>query len=100
MREGSNSMTVCQPMVMMLVWPFQAELTSTTGPGSRKRRIWETGRCFLGEAFMDPSGRSVVEVELRDGEPVRHPRNLRLKRYGPSGIGGSSFSGSLAKSAS
>src|SRR5215468_5441097 len=55
MREGSKSMTVCQPMVMMLVWPLHAELTSTIGPGSRKRRIWETGRSFLEEAFMRPS---------------------------------------------
>src|SRR5689334_21034754 len=55
MREGSNSMTVCQPRVMMLVWPLHAELTSTMGPGSRKRRIWETGRSVLGEDFMRPS---------------------------------------------
>src|SRR6516225_11926952 len=55
MREGSKSMTVCQPMVMMLVWPLHAELTSTIGPGSRKRRIWETGRSFLEAAFMGPS---------------------------------------------
>ena len=33
--EGVNSMTVCQPMVMMSVLPFQAEDTSTIGPGSR-----------------------------------------------------------------
>jgi hypothetical protein len=39
---------VCQPMVMMLDFPFQAELTSTIGPGSRNRRISERGKsCFL-----------------------------------------------------
>jgi hypothetical protein len=26
---------MCQPMVMMLAFPFHAEVTSTTGPGSK-----------------------------------------------------------------
>ena len=30
-----NSNTMCQPMVMMLVFSFHAELTSATGPGSK-----------------------------------------------------------------
>src|SRR5271170_1122289 len=51
-REGENSMTVCQPMVMMLAFPCRAELTSTTGPGSRNRRISETGRSFFLYLFM------------------------------------------------
>jgi hypothetical protein len=33
--DGENSNTMCQPMVMMLVFPFHAEVTSTTGPGSK-----------------------------------------------------------------
>jgi hypothetical protein len=33
--DGENSNTMCQPMVMMLVFSFHAELTSTTGPGSK-----------------------------------------------------------------
>ena len=33
--DGENSNTICQPMVMMLVFSFHAELTSTTGPGSK-----------------------------------------------------------------
>src|SRR5215470_469191 len=64
MREGSNSMTVCQPMVMMLVLPFEAELTSTIGPGSRKRRTWETGRSFLGMTFMGLSEEQWEEDQL------------------------------------
>ena len=37
--DGENSITMCQPMVMMLVSSLKAELTSTIGPGSRKRRM-------------------------------------------------------------
>ena len=51
-RDGVNSMTVCQPIVMMLVSPFQAELTSTMGPGSRNRRIFDTGKSFFVNAFI------------------------------------------------
>ena len=40
-------MIMCQPMVMMFVSPLWAELTSTIGPGSRKRRTLETGKSFL-----------------------------------------------------
>ena len=47
MSDGWNSITVCQPMVMMLVLPFQAELTRTIGPGSRNRRIFDTGKSFF-----------------------------------------------------
>ncbi len=50
--DGTNSITVCQPMVMMLVSPFQAELTKTIGPGSRSRRIFDTGRSFFVTAFI------------------------------------------------
>lgn len=34
-RDGVNSMTVCQPMVMMFARPCQRDDTSTIGPGSR-----------------------------------------------------------------
>ncbi len=34
-REGENSITVCQPIVMTFRSSFQAELTRTIGPGSR-----------------------------------------------------------------
>src|SRR5438445_9035579 len=34
---------MCQPIVMMLKEPFEAELTSTIGPGSRNRRIPSNG---------------------------------------------------------
>ena len=40
-------MIMCQPIVMMLVLPLHAELTSTIGPGSRKRRTFDTGKSFL-----------------------------------------------------
>ena len=33
--DGENSNTMCQPIVIMLVFPFHAELTRTTGPGSK-----------------------------------------------------------------
>ena len=33
--DGVNSITVCQPMVMMLRLPPKADVTSTIGPGSR-----------------------------------------------------------------
>ena len=46
-KEGENSMTVCHPRVMMLAFPFQAELIRTIGPGSRKRLISETGKSFF-----------------------------------------------------
>src|SRR5438094_8362723 len=45
--DGSSLITMCQPMVMMLFRPFQRELTSTIGPGSRNRRTLETGNCFF-----------------------------------------------------
>ena len=47
MRDGSVSMIMCQPMVMTFVSPFQAELTSTIGPGSRNRRTLPTGKAFF-----------------------------------------------------
>src|SRR5262245_32018115 len=88
MREGSNSMTVCQPMVMMLVLPFEAELTSTIGPGSRKRRTWETGRSFLGVAFMGPSEangrwtscRRCLMRALRRAPGIVQPRGVERAR--------------------
>ena len=33
--DGVNSITVCQPSVMMLALPFHRDDTSTIGPGSR-----------------------------------------------------------------
>jgi hypothetical protein len=45
--DGENSITMCQPMVMMLVSFLCAELTRTIGPGSRKRRMFQTGKSFL-----------------------------------------------------
>src|SRR2546421_9063440 len=38
---------MCQPIVMMLVSPFHRELTSTIGPGSRKRRVLPTGKSLF-----------------------------------------------------
>src|SRR4026208_2193781 len=52
MRAGSNSITMCQPMVMMLVLALHAELTSTIGPGSRKRRMLDTGKSVFLKCFM------------------------------------------------
>src|SRR5215203_2015961 len=49
--EGVNSRTVCQPRVMMLVWPAQREDTSTMGPGSRYRRTWLTGKSRFSGCF-------------------------------------------------
>ena len=42
--DGDSPITMCHPMVMMLRLPFHAELTSTIGPGSRKRRTSSTGK--------------------------------------------------------
>src|SRR5215217_7685147 len=50
-REGVNSRTVCQPRVMMLLWPAQREDTSTMGPGSRYRRTWLTGKSRFSGCF-------------------------------------------------
>src|SRR5437667_11310504 len=44
---------MCQPIVIMLVLPFQAELTSTIGPGSRNRRIFDTGKSFFAKALIE-----------------------------------------------
>jgi len=41
--DGVNARTMCQPSIITLRWPFHAELTSTTGPDSRKRRTSSTG---------------------------------------------------------
>ena len=76
-------MIMCQPMVMMLVLPFQAELTSTIGPGSRKRRMLDTGKSVFqyvpygsirrGRAVLGKGGTakrhkvSVVNVNLGRG---------------------------------
>src|SRR3954447_8086362 len=49
--EGVNSRTVCQPRVMMLLWPAQREDTSTIGPGSRYRRTWLTGKSRFSGCF-------------------------------------------------
>src|SRR3982750_2291896 len=49
--EGVNSRTVCQPRVMMLLWPAQREDTSTMGPGSRYRRTWLTGKSLFSGCF-------------------------------------------------
>src|SRR5258706_4996464 len=46
-RDGEDSMIMCQPMVMMSRSPLYWELTSTTGPGSMKRRTLVTGKSFL-----------------------------------------------------
>src|SRR4051794_16226316 len=49
--EGVNSRTVCQPRVVMLLWPAQREDTSTMGPGSRYRRTWLTGKSLFSGCF-------------------------------------------------
>ena len=51
---------------MMFVRPFHAELTNTIGPGSRYRRIWETGRGFLGRGLKRGMGWEVSEGAGRD----------------------------------
>src|SRR5579875_82772 len=52
---GVNSITVCQPMVMMFALPCQLEETSTTGPGSRYRRMRLTGKSLFSKSRgMDP----------------------------------------------
>src|SRR3954452_23291688 len=49
--EGVNSRTVCQPRVMMLLWPAQRDEISTMGPGSRYRRTWLTGNSRFSGCF-------------------------------------------------
>src|SRR5438067_2904610 len=68
--DGSNSMTVCQPMVMMLLSPFQAELTSTIGPGSRNRRIFDMGKSFFVTALIALCGSAVH----RPRQGIVHPK--------------------------
>ena len=47
--EGVNSITVYQPIVMMFAFCCQCEVTRTIGPGSKYRRIFETGKsAFVG----------------------------------------------------
>src|SRR5436190_15485690 len=53
---------MCQPIVMMLVLPFQAELTSTIGPGSRNRRIFDTGKSFFVKALIALSGSAAAAL--------------------------------------
>src|SRR5687768_5639827 len=59
--EGDSPMTMCHPIVMMLVLPFHAELTSTMGPGSRKRRTSSTGK----SRFRIGSGGGVGQPDER-----------------------------------
>lgn len=56
---------MCHPMVMMLVLPFHAELTSTMGPGSRKRRTSSTGK----SRFRIGSGGGVGQPDKRLEQP-------------------------------
>ena len=56
----------------MLVSPFEAELTSTIGPGSRNRRIFDTGKSFFVKALITlsvlrPSGRHKACFIANDG---------------------------------
>jgi hypothetical protein len=55
--EGEKPITMCQPIVIRLRWPRHAVLTSTIGPGSRKRRACSTGKSFFGSAFIRGQGR-------------------------------------------
>src|SRR6185369_15054531 len=68
--ERVNSRTVCQPRVMMLLWPAQREDTSTMGPGSRYRRTWLTGNSrfsgFLGIGVLSPSANTSADDECVD----------------------------------
>src|SRR5215207_9995974 len=50
--DGSSSITMCPPMVMMSRSPLYVELTSTTGPGSKNRRTLSTGKSFFLYFFM------------------------------------------------
>ncbi len=43
---------MCQPIVMMFVLSFHEELTSTMGPGSRYRRISESGKSLFRNVFI------------------------------------------------
>ena len=65
--EGVNSITVCQPSVMMLFLPCQREDRSTIGPGSRNRRTWETGKSALVKSFF----LFVIAIPLRIRKCVR-----------------------------
>src|SRR5438876_12074525 len=43
---------MCQPIVMIFVLSFHEELTSTMGPGSRYRRISESGKSLFRNVFI------------------------------------------------
>src|SRR5450756_1452278 len=69
-------MTVCQPIVMMFAFPFHSDDTSTMGPGSRYRRMFETGKSdFAGRLRMSPS--------LRRCEDGYADRGMRLSTSCP-----------------
>src|ERR1700740_320006 len=72
-RDGENSMTVCHPRVMMLAFPFQAELIRTIGPGSRKRLISETGKSFLVYFFVWSVRQIVGRFDREDTPPSAVP---------------------------
>jgi hypothetical protein len=75
----------------MLVFPFQAELTRTIGPGSRKRRISETGNPFLCTASLGQSVKSLVGFKIRMSQrpskmeplfPLAHPPDSEMQQIG------------------
>src|SRR5882672_11349971 len=77
---------MCQPIVMMLVLPFQAELTSTIGPGSRNRRIFDTGKSFFVKALIAPSGSAgghATRSVLRRSPTRREDLSTALPRLRP-----------------
>src|SRR5882757_4725802 len=49
---GLNSITVYQPIVMILFFSFHRELTSTMGPGSRYFLILSRGRLIFLKLFF------------------------------------------------
>src|SRR5687767_10708888 len=46
-RAGEKPSIMCQPRVMTFCSPLWADVTSTTGPGSRNRRIFVSGKFFF-----------------------------------------------------
>src|SRR5688572_3779238 len=85
-------MTICQPMVMISVSPFHAELTSTIGPGSRKRRMSETGKSRLVYSFMVGEGwffrmRAEMLIRKRILSTVGRPKTIGCEFSRGAGFG-------------
>src|SRR5439155_22773830 len=78
--DGSSIITMCQPIVMMFRWPLCAELTKTTGPGSKKRRTFATGKSAFLWVFMraSPAELFLAYTRRSHGTPLAdHGRTCR-----------------------